>query len=69
MKKLYSLLFVALLTMSAWADTVVTVDFNAQGWSTNTLVENLTIDGVTLTFDKEKTRGVTVRRVRLPFMW
>ena len=52
MKKLYSLLFVALLTMSAWADTVVTVDFNAQGWSTNTLVENLTIDGVTLTFDK-----------------
>ena len=52
MKKLFSLLFVALLTMSAWADTVVTVDFNAQGWSTNTLVSELTIDGVKLTFDK-----------------
>ena len=52
MKKLFSLLFVALLTMSAWADTVVTVDFNAQGWSTNTLVTDLTVDGVTLTFDK-----------------
>ena len=32
MKKLFSLLFVALLAVSAWADTVVTVDFNAQGW-------------------------------------
>ena len=52
MKKLFSLLFVALLAMSAWADTVVTVDFNAQGWSTNTLVSDLTIDGVKLTFDK-----------------
>ena len=52
MKKLFSLLFVAMLTMSAWADTVVTVDFNAQGWSTNTLVTDLTIDGVKLTFDK-----------------
>ena len=52
MKKLFSLLFVALLTLSAWADTVVTVDFNAQGWSTNTLVTDLTIDGVKLTFDK-----------------
>ena len=52
MKKLFSFLFVALLAMSAWADTVVTVDFNAQGWSTNTLVSDLTIDGVKLTFDK-----------------
>lgn len=52
MKKLFSLLFVALLAVSAWADTVVTVDFNAQGWSTNTLVSDLTIDGVKLTFDK-----------------
>ncbi len=52
MKKLFSLLFVALLAMSTWADTVVTVDFNAQGWSTNTLVSDLTIDGVKLTFDK-----------------
>ncbi len=52
MKKLFSLLFVALLTLSAWADTVVTVDFNNQGWSSNTLVNDLTVDGVTLTFDK-----------------
>ena len=52
MKKLFSLLFVALLAMSAWADTVVTVDFNAQGWETNTLVSTLTVDDVTLTFDK-----------------
>ncbi len=52
MKKLFSLLFVALLAMSAWADTVVTVDFNAQGWESNTLVTDLKIDGVNLTFDK-----------------
>lgn len=52
MKKVFSLLFVALLAMSAWADTVVTVDFNAQGWSTNTLVTELTVNGVKLTFDK-----------------
>ena len=51
MKKLFSLLFVALLAMSAWADTVVTVDFNDQGWDSNTLVTELTVDGVTLTFD------------------
>ncbi len=31
MKKFLSLLFVALLAMSAWADTVVTIDFSAQG--------------------------------------
>lgn len=52
MKKLFSLLFVALLVVPAWADTVVTVDFNAQGWDTNTLVTDLTVDGVTLTFDR-----------------
>lgn len=52
MKKLFSLLFVALLAMSAWADTVVTVDFNAQGWDTNTLVTELKVDGVNLTFDR-----------------
>lgn len=52
MKKLFSLLFVALLAMSAWADTVVTVDFNAQGWETNTLVTDLKVDGVNLTFDR-----------------
>ena len=38
--------------MSAWADTVVTVDFNAQGWDTNTLVTDLKVDGVNLTFDR-----------------
>ena len=38
--------------MSAWADTVVTVDFNAQGWESNTLVTDLKVDGVNLTFDK-----------------
>ena len=52
MKKLLSLLFVALLATSAWADTVVTVDFNDQGWDSNTLVSELTVDDVTLTFDK-----------------
>ena len=52
MKKLFSLLFVALLAMSAWADTVVTVDFNAQGWESNTLVTELKVDGVILTFDR-----------------
>ena len=52
MKKLFSLLFVALLAMSAWADTVVTVDFNAQGWDSNTLVTELKVDGVNLTFDR-----------------
>lgn len=52
MKKVLSLLFVALLALSAWADTVITVDFNAQDWESNTLVTELTVDGVTLTFDK-----------------
>ena len=54
MKKLFSLLFVALLAMSAWADTVVTVDFSAQGWDNGQLVTEapLVVDGVTLTFDK-----------------
>ena len=52
MKKLFSLLLVALLAIPAWADTVVTVDFNDQGWSTNTLVTELTVEGVKLTFDK-----------------
>lgn len=51
MKKIVSLLFVALLALSAWADTVVTVDFNNQGWDSNTLVTELTVDDVTLTFD------------------
>ncbi len=52
MKKIFSLIFVALLTMSAWADTTVVVDFNDQGWESNTLVTELTIDDVSLTFDK-----------------
>ena len=52
MKKIFSLIFVALLMMSAWADTTVVVDFNDQGWESNTLVTELTIDDVSLTFDK-----------------
>ena len=54
MKKLFSLLFVALLATSAWADTVVTVDFSAQGFDNGRLMTEapLVVDGVTLTFDK-----------------
>ena len=54
MKKFFSLLFVALLSMSVWADTVVNVDFSAQGYNTGTNLNGvtLTIDGVSLTFDK-----------------
>ena len=54
MKKVLSLMFAVLLALSAWADTTVTVDFNEQGWETNTLMTEapLVIDNVTLTFDK-----------------
>lgn len=54
MKKLFSLLFVALLATWAWADTVVTVDFSAQGFDNGHLMTEapLVVDGVTLTFDK-----------------
>lgn len=52
MKKVLSLLMVALLAMSAWANTVVTIDFSAQGYDNGQKVTELTVDGVTLTFDK-----------------
>ncbi len=52
MKKLFSLLFVALLAMSAWADTVVTLDFSDQGYSDQQQIHELVIDDVTVTFDK-----------------
>ncbi len=50
MKKFFSLLTLALLTMSAWAATTVTIDFSAQGYENEAVVESLTVDGVTLTF-------------------
>ena len=52
MKKILSLLFVALLAMSAWADTVVTIDFSAQSYSNGQQIHELVIDGVTVAFDK-----------------
>lgn len=52
MKKILSLLFVALLAMSAWADTVVTVDFSQQNFSDQQQIHELNIDGVILAFDK-----------------
>ena len=52
MKKLFSLLFVALLATTAWAQTVVTIDFTAQGYENAQDVTTLTQDGITLTFDQ-----------------
>ena len=52
MKKVLSLLFVALLAMSAWADTVVTVDFSQQNFGDQQQIHELNIDGVILGFDK-----------------
>ena len=54
MKKLFSLLTLALLTMSAWAATTVTIDLTAQGYANQQEVTSVTdADGlVTLTFDK-----------------
>jgi hypothetical protein len=52
MKKLFSLLTLALLTMSAWAATAVTIDFSAQGYENAADVTTLTLDGVTLTFSQ-----------------
>ena len=52
MKKLFSLLTLALLTMSAWAATAVTIDFTAQGYENAADVTTLTVGGVTVTFDK-----------------
>ena len=52
MKKVLSLLFVALLAMTAWADVVVTVDFSQQGYNDSQQIHELIVDDVTLTFDK-----------------
>ena len=52
MKKVLSLLMVAMLALSAWADKTVTLDFTAQGYSGGQQVHELSIDGVTVTFDK-----------------
>lgn len=52
MKKVFSILFVALLAMSAWADTTVTIDFTAQGYEAGQQVHELTVGDVTVTFDK-----------------
>ena len=52
MKKLFSLLTLALLTMSAWAQTTVTLDLTAQGYTNQQEVTSLTVDNVTVTFDK-----------------
>ena len=54
MKKLFSLLTLALLTMSAWAATDVTVDFSAQGYTNAQDFDGqtVTINGITLSFSK-----------------
>lgn len=51
MKKLFSLLTLALLTMSAWAQTTVTFDLTT-GFEDQTELTTLTQGDVTLTFDK-----------------
>ncbi len=51
MKKLFSLLTLALLTMSAWAETIVTFDLTT-GFEDQTELTTLTQGDVTLTFDK-----------------
>ena len=52
MQRIISLFAIALLTMSAWADTVVTLDFSAQSYNDQQQIHELAIDGVTVTFDK-----------------
>ena len=52
MKKLFSLLTLALLTMSAVASTVVEMDFSAQGYSNGAAVDECTVNNVTATFNK-----------------
>ena len=52
MKKLFSLLTLALLTTSAWAAKTVTINFSEQGYANGDDLTTLTVDGVTLTFDK-----------------
>ena len=58
MKKLFSLLTLAMLTMSAMAATV-TFDLTAQGYANGDEVTTLTSDGVTLTFDKGSNNNAT----------
>ncbi len=52
MKKIISLFALAMLTMSAWAARTVTLDFTLQGYENQQEVSSLTIDGVTVAFDK-----------------
>ena len=53
MKKLFSLLTLALLTMSAWAQTTVTFDLTSQGgYENGQEVTTVTSGDVTITFDK-----------------
>ena len=59
MKKLFSLLTLAMLTMSAVAETTVTFDLTAQGYQNGDEVTTLTSDGVTLTFDKGTNSNAT----------
>ncbi|MBR3727733.1 MAG: chitobiase/beta-hexosaminidase C-terminal domain-containing protein [Muribaculaceae bacterium] len=51
MKKLFSLLTLALLTMSAWAETIVTFDLTT-GFEDQAELTTLSQGNVTLTFDK-----------------
>jgi hypothetical protein len=51
MKKLFSLLTLALLTMSAWAASNVEFDFTS-GYNNAEAVTSVTKDGVTITFDQ-----------------
>ena len=52
MKKLIALFALAMLTMTAWAAKTVTLDFTLQGYDNQHEVSELTIDGVTVAFDK-----------------
>ena len=52
MKKIISLFALAMLTMTAWAARTVTLDFTLQGYENQHEVSSLTIDGVTVAFDK-----------------
>ena len=51
MKKLFSLLLLAMLTMSAWAATTVTIDFSQQGFENAAAVTEVIEGAVTVTFD------------------
>ena len=70
MKKLFSLLTLALLTMSVWAESSVTVDFSTQGYTNAQDFDGKTIEinGVSITFDanegttpKYYTSGTSIR--------